>query len=58
MMSGHGKSDNLIVPRKPPWNEKLWGQACYFAISRIVLPHVSETTTPLSRSIVPRYLAG
>ena len=33
------------------------GQACYFAIFQIVLPHGSETTTPLSRSTVPRYLA-
>lgn len=33
------------------------GQACYFAIFQIVLPHGSETTTPLSWSTVPRYLA-
>jgi hypothetical protein len=33
------------------------GQACYFAIYEIVLPHGSETATPLSRSTVPRYFA-
>jgi ABC-type transport system substrate-binding protein len=38
-------------------NGSISGQACYFGIYEIVLPHGSETATPLSRSTVPRYLA-